>query len=673
MKKENRTKGKHANANISRYNPGPKSFSELEQLYKGEGWYSTLINHAPDGIFIVDVATGQFLDCNQQGLDMFGYTREKMLSFTPVDFSPPVAPDGRPVQEALRERLESLIPGKQITFEWVHLHADGYEIPCEIRAVLLPSPNRRVLRASIIDITQRKLAEEDIENRLRFQELVATISTKFIGLSGAEFEQAIQDTLAEVGRYFNLDTVRLYRLSLQGDVLKIRNQWHNEQLSPPGEMAEINKMKYPNLAAHYSKGEATVFSKFDDSPDWPEMRKILKFFGTKAGVGVPLEIDSTGVDIFAMDKVRSEHVWPKDIVEQSKAIGKVILSAIRRREAEVKLQDSYDEIKKLKDRFEQENIYLQQEIKLEHQYGEIIGQSNALIKVLSIAEKVARTDSTVLITGETGVGKELMARAIHDLSNRKERAMLKVNCAALPSTLIESELFGREKGAYTGALTKQIGRFEVADNSTIFLDEISELSQELQAKLLRVLQEGQFERLGSPKTIQVDVRVLAATNQDLEKAVQEGNFRKDLYYRLNVFPIEVPPLRQRKEDIPLLVWTFVKEFSKKMGKRIESIPREAMEALQNYSWPGNVRELRNVIERAMILTKGTKLNIEMPKVSDANISRNKSLEDVERGHIVEVLEAANWRIRGKNGAAEILGLKPTTLEAKMHKLGVRRK
>jgi transcriptional regulator with GAF, ATPase, and Fis domain len=403
------------------------------------------------------------------------------------------------------------------------------------------------------------------------------------------------------------------------------------------------------------------------------MRKILKFFGTKAGVGVPLESDSTGVDVFAMDKVRSEHVWPKDIVEQSKAIGKVILSAMRRREAEVKLQDSYDEIKQLKDRLEAENVYLQQEIKLEHQYGEIIGQSNALRKVLSSAEKVAKTDSTVLITGETGVGKELLARAIHDLSNRKERVMLKVNCAALPSTLIESELFGREKGAYTGALTKQTGRFEVADNSTIFLDEISELSIELQAKLLRVLQEGQFERLGSTKTIQVDVRVIAATNQDIEKAVQDGHFRKDLYYRLNVFPIEVPPLSQRKEDIPLLIWTFVKEFSEKMGKRIESIPREAMEALQNYSWPGNVRQLRNVIEHSMILTKGTKLNIEMPKLSNANISRNKSLEDVERGHIVEVLEAANWRIRGKNGAAEILGLKPTTLEARMHKLDIRRK
>ena len=614
---------------------------------------------------------GQFLRINQTYCNIVGFTKEEMLTRTFQDITHPddLAPDLKYVQQLLDQEIETYSIEKRYlqkdkTIVWVNL---------TVSLVREDTGEPRYFIAVVENISNRKEAEEKLKNRSEFQNLISRISTKFVGLTGVEFEQAIHDVLAEIGKYFNSDTVRLYRLSLQGDVLKIRNQWRDKHLAPPEEMAEIRKMKYPNIAAHYSKGEATVFSKFDDSPQWPEMRKILKFFGTKAGVGVPLESDSTGVDIFAMDKVRSEHVWPKDIVEQSKAIGKVILSAMRRREAEVKLQDSYDEIKQLKDRLEAENVYLQQEIKLEHQYGEIIGQSNAIKKVLGNAEKVAKTDSTVLITGETGVGKELLARVVHDLSNRKERVMLKVNCAALPSTLIESELFGREKGAYTGALTKQTGRFEVADNSTIFLDEISELSLELQAKLLRVLQEGQFERLGSTKTIQVDVRVIAATNQDLEKAVQDGHFRKDLYYRLNVFPIEVPPLSQRKEDIPLLVWTFVKEFSEKMGKRIESIPREAMEALQNYSWPGNIRELRNVLERAMILTIGTKLNIEMPKLSNANISRNKSLEEVERGHIVEVLEAANWRIRGKSGAAEILGLKPTTLEARMNKLDIHRK
>ncbi len=668
MTGENSTNQKRADNNSSQHR-----FMEDEAWFReSEERFRTLVEYAPDGIFLVDAKTGKFLDCNPKGLKMFGYTRDQMLSFTPIDFSPPLAPDGRPAPDVLKERLGDLIPGEQVMFEWMHLHADGHEVLCEIRAVLLPSPNQHILRASMIDITSRKQKEEELKKHIEFQELVSRISSKFVGLSGDEFERNIHDSLAEIGRYFNSDTVRLYRLSLQGDVVKIRNQWHDEQLAPPKEMAEIHKMKYPNLAAHYSQGKSTVFSNYDEIPDWPEMRKILKFFGTKAGVGVPLEIDSSGVDVFAMDKVQSEHVWPKDVIEQSKAIGWVMLSAMRRREAEVKLKDSYDEIKELKNRLELENVYLQEEIRTEHRHGEIVGQSKAINKVLSNAQKVAKTDSTVLILGETGTGKELLARAIHDLSDRKERTMVKVNCAALPSTLIESELFGREKGAYTGALTKQTGRFEVADGSTIFLDEISELSLELQAKLLRVLQEGQFERLGSPKTITVDIRIIAATNRDIKKAVDEGHFRADLYYRLNVFPLVIPPLSERQGDIPLLTWSFVREFSEKMGKQIESIPRDSMEGLENYSWPGNVRELRNVIEHAMILVTGTKLNIRLPETSSVKATNNRSLQDVEKKHIVEVLEQVGWRVRGKSGAAGILGLNPSTLESRMQKLGINR-
>jgi len=250
--------------------------------------------------------------------------------------------------------------------------------------------------------------------------------------------------------------------------------------------------------------------------------------------------------------------------------------------------------------------------------------------------------------------------------------MVKVNCAALPSTLIESELFGREKGAYTGALTKQVGRFEVADGSTIFLDEISELPFDVEAKLLRVLEEGQFERLGSSKTIKVDVRVIAATNRDLAKAVSEGSFRQDLYYRLNVFPVTVPPLRDRREDIPLLVWAFIKECGEIMGKTIERIPRKNMDALQRYPWPGNIRELRNAIERTMILSKSTTVQVDLPKISDSTKPQSVTLEELERRHILGVLESTGWRVRGKNGAAELLGLKPTTLDSRIKKLGIQR-
>src|SRR5215472_13713584 len=328
-----------------------------------------------------------------------------------------------------------------------------------------------------------------------------------------------------------------------------------------------------------------------------------------------------------------------------------------------------------KARLEAANIYLQEEIKTEHNFEEIIGTSTAIKKVLQAIEKVAATDATVLVTGETGTGKELIARAIHHLSNRKDGVLVKVNCAAIPAGLIESELFGHVKGAFTGALTNRDGRFKLADGGTIFLDEVGEIPLELQTKLLRVLQEGEFERLGSTKTVKVNVRVIAATNRDLEKEVREGRFRSDLYYRLKVFPIALPALRDRKQDIPLLVSYFVTRFSGTMGKTVESVPAAAMEMLKSYSWPGNIRELEHVIERAVILSQGSELELGdwMPKSAPvAGNGAPATLEEVERTHIVAVLMQTNWRVSGDKGAAKILGLNPTTLEARMKKLGISR-
>lgn len=305
-------------------------------------------------------------------------------------------------------------------------------------------------------------------------------------------------------------------------------------------------------------------------------------------------------------------------------------------------------------------------------HDEIIGNSPALHAALAKAAQVAPTNSTVLITGETGTGKELLARAIHRNSNRRDKRMIIVNCAALPSNLVEAELFGREKGAYTGALTRERGRFEIADGSTILLDEIGELPLELQVKLLRVLQDGEFERIGSSKTLKVDVRVLAATNRNLAKSMEEKKFREDLFYRLAVFPIEVPPLRDRAEDIPQLVWSFVQEYSQTMAKLVESIPRKSMRLLVAHSWPGNVRELKNVIERAMIVSQGSVLDVEPPVTARAPRQSSLRLEDIEREHIRAIARSTGWRVRGQRGAAEILGLKPTTLEARMKKLGISR-
>ncbi len=332
------------------------------------------------------------------------------------------------------------------------------------------------------------------------------------------------------------------------------------------------------------------------------------------------------------------------------------------------------EIKKLKEQLESERAYLQEEIKLEYNHENIIGQSDGLKYVLFKIEQIAATDTTVLILGETGTGKELVARAIHDLSLRKNRALVKVNCAAFSSNLIESELFGHERGAFTGANAKRLGRFEVADGATLFLDEIGELPIELQSKLLRVLQDGEFERLGGTRTIKVDTRIIAATNRNLEAEVGKGGFREDLWYRLNIFPITMPPLRDRLEDLPILVNYFVKKISKRMGKTVELIPDTVMNALRAYHWPGNVRELENVLERAVINSSGPKLRLvdELKKPFKRLATDHKTLEAVERDHIIQVLEETQWKVSGKDSAAEILGLKRSTLRARMRKLEIKK-
>ena len=339
------------------------------------------------------------------------------------------------------------------------------------------------------------------------------------------------------------------------------------------------------------------------------------------------------------------------------------------------LKIALNEVQLLKDKIQNENYYLQDEIKQVHNFSEIVGQSEVVSLMFEQISLVSKTNTAVLILGETGTGKELVARAIHNRSDRSNKPLVKINCSALPAELIESELFGHVKGAFTGALAKKMGRFELANGGTIFLDEIGDLPLGLQAKLLRVLQEQEFEPVGSSTTIKVDVRLIAATNRDLDKLVSEGEFRQDLFYRLNVFPITCPPLNRRIEDIPLLVHHFIKKFERNMGKKIKSVPKKVIENLKRYNWPGNVRELENIIERAMVINQGDSLAIGDWFVEKKNQDKetfSSSLIDVEKEHILSVLEKVNWRIRGENGAAAILEMKPTTLESKMKKLGIKR-
>jgi formate hydrogenlyase transcriptional activator len=396
--------------------------------------------------------------------------------------------------------------------------------------------------------------------------------------------------------------------------------------------------------------------------------------GFKSVCSVSLMSHGESVGIMTIASFKEDAFTPND-VEMIGQIGQQIAIAVENALA-------FGEIARLKNKLAHEKVYLEDEIRTEYDFEEIVGRSPALRRILKQVSTVAPTDSTVLIRGETGTGKELIARAIHNLSSRRERTMVKINCSAIPTGLLESELFGHEKGAFTGAITQRIGRFELANGGTLFLDEVGDIPSELQPKLLRVLQEQEFERLGSTRTQRVNVRLVAATNCDLEKMVEDRHFRSDLYYRLNVFPVTIPPLRDRAEDIPLLVRFFVQRFSRRMGKTIESISEKTSAALAGYHWPGNVRELENVIERAVILSPGPELEVPLGEMKitaspvkerAASSPAGSNLESVERDHILRVLEESKWTISGPTGAAERLGMKRTTLQARMRKLGISRR
>ena len=385
------------------------------------------------------------------------------------------------------------------------------------------------------------------------------------------------------------------------------------------------------------------------------------------------EANQTQLILLAIEDVTEREYYKRHLEEiVEKRTAELVVSKEEAENNRHQAETSLFEIKKLKEQLEAERAYLQEEIKLEYNHENIIGQSNAINYIFYKVEQIAGTDTNVLILGETGTGKELVARAIHGLSLRKDRALVKMNCAALPSNLIESELFGHEKGAFTGAHSRRLGRFEVADGATLFLDEIGELPLDLQSKMLRVIQDGEFERLGSSTTIKVDARVIAATNRNMEEEVREGRFREDLWYRLNIFPITMPPLRDRIDDIPLLVNFYIDRISKKLGKSSKVVPISVLDALQKYYWPGNIRELENVLERAVISSSGPKLRLvdQLKKPHKDLIRSGQTLADVEREYIIQVLEQVHWKVSGKNSAAEILGLERSTLRARIRKLNI---
>jgi formate hydrogenlyase transcriptional activator len=524
-------------------------------------------------------------------------------------------------------------------------------------------------RSAPVKVPSRSDASDG--ERRAFERLLGQLSARFANVQGEQVESEIKDALRKIREFLGFD--RSSFCEYQDGSLVVLSTDAAEGIEPMA-LGQVSK-EYAWYRAKANAGEMIVLQGVpEDLP--PEARSEAEYArrtNLRSHLGIPVRIGDQLVGIIALAAFREVRLWPDDLIARLRLVGEIVAQAIARKRADEKLKMAIAENDALKDRLERENAS-QQATHVRLPQG-LKSRSSTFLSVLHQIQQVARTGSTVLLLGETGTGKEVLAQAIHDASARKRRPMIKVNCAALPAALIESELFGREKGAFTGALARQAGRFEIAHDSTIFLDEVGELPVELQTKLLRVLQEGEFERLGGTQTIKVDARVIAATNRDLAQAVSEGKFREDLFYRLDVFPINVPALRERSEDIPMLSWAFVKEFSNSMGKPINEIADDSMISLLTYPWPGNIRELRNVIERAMILTSGPTLHVKLNQtslVSKAATTMAGVLEEVEREHILRALERSGGRIRGSNAAAELLGIKPTTLEARIKKLGLAR-
>jgi len=605
-----------------------------------------------EAIYWVD-SNARIIKVNEMACKLSGYSEEELLRMTVADMNPSLQVANFPAfWQRLREE-------KRICFETQHRHKEGFLYDVEITGNFIEYEGME-FSCSIVRDLRKKHREED---------LLWNISERTSGLIG-------QDYFNELTRHITAMLDVRYSMVVTcsgGDVTRLRMLSYVDRK----ELKEKFEYDTKGTPCEIVMQGRDFFCKDHLDVTFPREK------GIKSWVAVPVYSPASGSvigNIAAFDNV------PMTDDKNQTAILKIFaaragaeidrLSASKKLEmANEELQTRLKEIETLKNRLQAENRYLQEEIKLNSNFDEIISKSKAFHQVLTQIEQVAATDATVLILGESGTGKELIARAVHHISNRSKRPLVKVNCATLPANLIESELFGHEKGAFTGALERKIGRFELADGGTIFLDEIGELPVDLQAKLLRVLQEGEFERLGNARTFKVNVRIIAATNRNLDVAMEKKEFREDLYYRLNVFPIVSPPLRARKEDIPVLVKHFCQKHENKIGRKISHIPVRTMDRLMAYDWPGNVRELENLIERAMILSKDGTLECGDwmqggRSAGPIDGQAQRTMEQVEREYISEVLKQTGWKVSGPGGAANILGLNPTTLEARIKKLGI---
>jgi transcriptional regulator with GAF, ATPase, and Fis domain len=516
--------------------------------------------------------------------------------------------------------------------------------------------------------------ERALRERLDFEALITDISARVVVATPETIDQALRDALERLRTAVSADRAVFFEYADDWSTGHITHAAYGDGVPPLPERVNVQDL-FPWTDRRLQSGETVDIRDVSSLPPEAAMDRANFQRLTAATLLIVPVFSSRGFGhAIIVDTAWTPRSWPTLLEARMRLLGEIMVSARLRSGHEVQLARAVEELRALKDRLESENLYLRDAIAPKGSADGIVAISASMAGVVELAHRVAPTDSAVLLLGETGTGKELLARAIHRLSARRDRLLVAVNCGALPASLVESELFGREKGAYTGALSRQAGRFELADHSTLFLDEVGELPLELQAKLLRVLETGEFERLGSSRTTKVDVRIVAATNRDLAAAMAAGTFRKDLYYRLSVFPIRIPPLRDRPADVPALVWAMTTELGEKVGRRVETIPKRVIEALQRHAWPGNVRELKNLVERALILGSGPTLDIEIDSGSGTEGTPagtdELTLEEAERRHIARALELAGGRIRGKGGAAARLGVHEATLRSRMKALSI---
>jgi transcriptional regulator with GAF, ATPase, and Fis domain len=534
-----------------------------------------------------------------------------------------------------------------------------------------------------------------VKKTAEFHTLLSEVSATYINLPAEQIEGALRKDFARLSKALDVETSSLHLYEEESGRLWVKmlpfvwylDEYHEES-KPFAEWLEwlkrnprVDPDTYKFSRTRIARGEIVSWNKIEDIPDdeGASDKSVLRRIGLKSSFAVPVWFNGVVVGSIHCGTLHKCRTWPEDMEQRLRLFAEIFVNAIMRKRSEEKLRNAFDEIKKLKDRIEEDYTYLKEESEsFQKEISGVVGKSRAMNELATKVRQVGPTNTSVLILGETGVGKGLLARAIHIASTRKNRPFMQVNCAAFSASLIETELFGHEKGAFTGAISRRVGRFEAAAGTTLFLDEIGDLPLELQPKLLRLLEEGEFERVGGSITIKTDVRVIAATNRDLQKEVVAGRFREDLWYRLNVFPIIIPPLRERPEDIPLLLFHFIERFKKDMGKNLKPFPQVIIAALQGYAWPGNVRELKNFVERVIITGSAEDiLNLQVPQSPGriderAATSLTDEVKNFEREKLIKALDESRWVIEGSKGAARRLGIKPTTLRRHMKSLDIKR-